>query len=174
VANGNAVRFLGTREREHDEVLPFWLGEGDHEAHRRGKRAVVLQRNSDEGSGASALSTDARALQRGEEGGVVELQCRARPRNEREWQRPSTAFDRKEKGKWGGGSSVSGATRRKEGALARSRHAEEDGVGAWQLARHVASGGSGRSGVCRTSRGAGSARGPAGEKKQSGPSQDEQ
>jgi hypothetical protein len=69
---------------------------------------------------------------------------------------------------------VSGATRRKEGALARSRHAEEDGVGAWQLARHVASGGSGRSGVCRTSRGAGSARGPAGKKKQSGPSQDEQ
>jgi hypothetical protein len=91
------------REREHNEVLPFWLGEGDHEAHRRGKRAVVLQRNSDEGSGASALSTDARALQRGEEGGVVELQCRARPRNEREWRRPSTAFDRKEKGKWGGG-----------------------------------------------------------------------
>jgi hypothetical protein len=28
-ANGDAAGFLGAREREHDEVQPFWLGEGE-------------------------------------------------------------------------------------------------------------------------------------------------
>jgi hypothetical protein len=48
------------------------------------------------------------------------------------------------------------------------------GGGGFQPARHAASGGGGQSGVCRMSRGAGSMRGPAGEKKRSGPSLDKQ
>jgi hypothetical protein len=77
--------------------------------------AAALRCKSDEGGGASVLSTDLRALRRGEEGGVGELRCRAWPHNERERRRASTAFDRKEKGEMQGGSGAGGATRRKEG-----------------------------------------------------------
>jgi hypothetical protein len=110
--NADAVGFLGTRERErereHDEVRPFWLGEGE-------QRSSPKREND---GGASVLSTDARALRRLEEGGVREIRCQARPRNEKERRRESTAFDRKEKEEMGGGgrwSGVGGATQRKEG-----------------------------------------------------------
>jgi hypothetical protein len=98
--NADAVGFLGTRERErereHDEVRPFWLGEGE-------QRSSPKREND---GGASVLSTDARALRRLEEGGVREIRCQARPRNEKERRRESTAFDRKEKEEMGGGGEV--------------------------------------------------------------------
>jgi hypothetical protein len=63
----------------------------------------------------------------------------------------------------GEGSSVGGATRRKEGAQARSCHAEEDGVGGagrvWRRQGHAVGGGGARSVMCEWG-GEGGARGP--------------
>jgi hypothetical protein len=112
--------------------------------------AAALRCKSDEGGGASVLSTDLRALRRGEEGGVGELRCRAWPHNERERRRASTAFDRKEKGKGGPARAAPRGGRMEEGGSDRPTGHAASGDGRRSTRRGSAragvKGGSGRGG----------------------------